>query len=175
MSSAMSKGILWGLTWGQSEYSLSWDLGQRIFYSKPQARGHSFHGLLGIPKMPQSFLYTKSSLGAQWRPLYITLLTLLVFSEMSYATLSFCTLQDNCREPLVNRIFSEVLRELWGPILPFLEMRKVLEHWGEACPALMYSGLMKLGAHVNPITLVLQPTILHSIFFFTSLKIQQQM
>jgi hypothetical protein len=44
--------------------------------------------------MSQSFPYTKSSLGAQWRPLYITLLTLLVFSEMSYATLSFCTLQD---------------------------------------------------------------------------------
>jgi hypothetical protein len=44
--------------------------------------------------LPQSFPYTKSFLGAQWRPLYITLLTLLVFSEMSYATLSFCTLQD---------------------------------------------------------------------------------
>jgi hypothetical protein len=44
--------------------------------------------------LPQSFPYTKSSLGAQWRPLYITLLTLLVFSEMSYASLSFCTSQD---------------------------------------------------------------------------------
>jgi hypothetical protein len=81
---------------------------------------------------------------------------------------------SNCREPIVNCIFSEVLRELWGPILPFLEMRKLLERWGEACPALMYSGLMKLEAHVKPITLVLQPTILHSIFFFISLKIQQQ-
>jgi hypothetical protein len=81
---------------------------------------------------------------------------------------------SNCREPIVNRIFSEVLRELWGPILPFLEMRKLLERWGEACPALMYSGLMKLEAHVKPITLVLQPTILHSIFFFIWLKIQQQ-
>jgi len=33
---------------------------------------------------------------------------------------------------------------------------------------------MKSKAHVKPITLVLQPTILHSIFFFISLKIQQQ-
>jgi hypothetical protein len=52
MSSAMSKGILWGVSPGPGEYSLSWELGQRIFYSEPQARGHSFHGLLGIPKMP---------------------------------------------------------------------------------------------------------------------------
>jgi hypothetical protein len=65
----------------------------------------------------------------------------------------------NCREPIVNRIFSEVVTELCGPILPFLEMRKVLEHWGEACPALRYSGLMKSEAHAKPITLVLQPTI----------------
>jgi hypothetical protein len=81
---------------------------------------------------------------------------------------------SNWREPIVNRILSEVVAELWGPILPFLEMRKVLEHWGEACPALRYSGLMKSEAHAKPITLVLQPTILHSIFFFISLKIQQQ-
>jgi hypothetical protein len=47
-----------------------------------------------LTNVPQSFPYTKSPLGAQWRPLYITLLTLLVFSEMSYASLSFCTLQD---------------------------------------------------------------------------------
>jgi hypothetical protein len=33
---------------------------------------------------------------------------------------------------------------------------------------------MKSEAHVKPIPLVLQPTILHSIFFFISLKIQQQ-
>jgi hypothetical protein len=32
--------------------------------------------------------------GLQWRPLFITLLTLLVFSEMSYGTFLFCTLQD---------------------------------------------------------------------------------
>jgi hypothetical protein len=79
-----------------------------------------------------------------------------------------------CREPIVNRISSEVVTELWGLILPFFKMRKILEHWGEACPALMYSGLMNWEAHVKPITLVLQPTILHSIFFFISLKIQQQ-
>jgi hypothetical protein len=78
----------------------------------------------------------------------------------------------NCREPIVNRIFSEVVTELCGPILPFLEMRKVLEHWREACPALRYGGPMKSEAHAKPITLVLQPTILHSIFFFISLKTQ---
>jgi hypothetical protein len=33
---------------------------------------------------------------------------------------------------------------------------------------------MKSEAHAKPITLVLQPTILHSIFFFISFKIQQQ-
>jgi hypothetical protein len=56
-----------------------------------------FMAFLEFCKCPwrPSFFYTKSSLGAQWRPLYITLLTLLVFSDMSYATLSFCTLQDN--------------------------------------------------------------------------------
>jgi len=52
MSSPVSKGILWGLSPGSSQYSLSCDLGQRILYSKPQARAHSFHGLLGISKMP---------------------------------------------------------------------------------------------------------------------------
>jgi hypothetical protein len=72
---------------------------------------------------------------------------------------------SNCRELIVNRIFSEVVTELWGPILHFLEMRKVFEHWGEACPALMCSGLMKSEAHVKPFTLVLQPTIIHSSSF----------
>jgi hypothetical protein len=33
---------------------------------------------------------------------------------------------------------------------------------------------MEWEAHAMPITLVLQPTILHSIFFFISLKIQQK-
>jgi hypothetical protein len=33
-------------------------------------------------------------LAVHWRPLFINLLTLLVFSEMSYVTLSFCTLQE---------------------------------------------------------------------------------
>jgi hypothetical protein len=69
------------------------------------------------------------------------------------------TASFNSREDIVNLTFSEVVTELWGPILPFLEMRKVLEHWGEACPALRYSGLTKSQAHAKPLTLVLQPTI----------------
>jgi hypothetical protein len=80
----------------------------------------------------------------------------------------------NCRKPSVNRIFSEVATGLWGPILPFLEIRTLLEHRGESWPALRYNGLVEWQAHAMPITLGLQPTILHSIFFFISLKIQQQ-
>jgi len=310
MSSAMSKGILWGSTPGPREYSLTWDLGQRILYSKPQLlscpswnfenahclshsstpkapRGHS-EGHYTSPywlcwcsvrrpmQLCRSVLYrTKESYMCvcvccvllftckfepmtralfeqvqrdrrvvfdsakdtpspeSWKLPQTTPTDFAVFSEMSYGTFSFCTLQDIvyifvllftckfepmtraifdqvqrdlravfegpvwdatlipamflgalkwpaswhfkpesirsmwlqgsiCREHIVNRIFSDVVRELWGPILPFLEMRKVLEHWGEACPALMYSGLMKSEARVKPITLVLQPIILHS-------------
>jgi hypothetical protein len=103
MSSPMCKGILWGLPPGPSQYSMSWDARTENIYIlskystlnlKPKAT--PFMSFLEFRKcpLPQWFLYTKSSLGAHWRLLYITLLTLLVFSEMSYATLSFCTLQD---------------------------------------------------------------------------------
>jgi hypothetical protein len=64
-------------------------------------------------------------------------------------------------------IFIKVVTELSGPILPFLEMLKVLEHWGEACPALRFNGLMKWEAHAMPITYK-EPTILHSTFFLIS-------
>jgi hypothetical protein len=60
MSRPMSKGILGGLPLGPSQYSLSWDSGRRLFYYKPQAQAHSFHGLK--PKLTPFMASSPSSL-----------------------------------------------------------------------------------------------------------------